>query len=146
MNKMNRLINELLETQCYIIDLLPEQVPADSKGQFFKVEGYFLKEFEQYGLCGRYIRMILKLMCYFPVSIYWKKWAEQPAPEKVARIVHKIMKNQSGTLYVLFPVENALLVFDSGLHMSVYNPSVELKRLLGSTAASEGLFFRKSGS
>ena len=49
MNKMNRLINELLETQCYIIDLLPEQVPADSKGQFFKVEGYFLKEFEQYG-------------------------------------------------------------------------------------------------
>ena len=37
------LIDELLQMPYWIIDILPEQVPEDSPGQYFSVEKYFLE-------------------------------------------------------------------------------------------------------
>ena len=37
-------IDDLLQTPYWIIDILPMQVPADSPGQFFAVERYYLAE------------------------------------------------------------------------------------------------------
>ena len=39
---MKRTIDELLQIQYWIIDILPEQVPEDSTGQYFSVEKYYL--------------------------------------------------------------------------------------------------------
>ena len=71
-------VDKLLEMPCYIIDFLPRQVPEDCEGQFFEVERYFLNNFERHGLRDRVIRILLKLMCYYPVSAYWGEWAPSP--------------------------------------------------------------------
>ena len=36
-------IEEYLNKPYWVIDILPKQVPADSKGQYFKIEKYFLE-------------------------------------------------------------------------------------------------------
>ena len=41
---MKKTIEELLETEYWIIDILPGQVPECSPGQFFEVEKYYLSK------------------------------------------------------------------------------------------------------
>ena len=41
---MQKTIDDLLQLPYWIIDILPEQVPKDSPGQYFAVEKYFLEE------------------------------------------------------------------------------------------------------
>lgn len=138
-------IDRLLEAPCYIMDFLPKQVPADSHGQFFKVENYLLNNYEQFGLSNRFTRVILKLMCYYHISIRWGEEIDQPAPEKITEIVNEIMHSHSGTLDVLFPENDALLVFEwDCMNLSVYNPDDEMQALMHDIAASEGLFWREA--
>ena len=140
-----QIVDRLLETPCYIIDFLPQQVPKDCGGQYFKVENYFLNHYDRYGLKGRLISIILRIMCYYPVSVYWGEWIEQPTPEEVAEIIDKIMRNQSGWMNMLFPDVDALLQFEwDCMHLSIYNPDDEMRELLEQIAWSEGMFFRKA--
>ncbi len=140
------IVDKLLETPCYIIDFLPRQVPKDCGGQFFKVEDYLLDHSERYGLRDRFIRIILKIMCYYPVSVHWSEWIERPNPEQVAEIIDTIMKNHSGDMNVLFTSKDVLLQFGGDcLNMSIYNPDEEMKVLFEQIATSEGMFWRKSG-
>ena len=53
-------IEELLEKPYWIIDILPEQVPADSAGQYFAVEEYFRRQPETK---QKKINVILKINC-----------------------------------------------------------------------------------
>ena len=139
------VVDKLLEKPCYILDFLPRQVPKDCGGQFFKVETYLLNHYERYGLRDRFIRVILKLMCYYRVSMHWGNWIDQPTPEQVAEIMDKIMHNHSGWMDMLFPEQDALLQFEwDCMHLSVYNPDEDLCALLEQIAWSEGLFFRPS--
>ncbi len=113
--------------------------------QFFKVENYLLNNYERYGLRDKYIRIILKLMCYYRVSVHWGDCIEQPAPEQVADIIDKIMCNHSGWMDMLFPDKNALLQFEwDCMNLSFYNPDEEMRELLEQIARSEGMFFRKA--
>lgn len=138
-------INRLLEKPCYIIDLLPRQVPKDCGVQFFKVETYLLNNYERYGLRDKYIRIILKLMCYYRVSVHWGEWIEQPTPEQVAEIIDKIMDNHSAGFNMLFPDKDALIQFEwDCMNLSIYNPDEEMRELLEQIAWSEGMFFRQA--
>lgn len=140
-------INRLLELPCYIMDFLPKQVPACSHGQFFKIENYLLNNYEQFGLSNRFIRVILKLMCYYHVSIRWGGEIDQPSPEKITEIINEIMYNHSGTLNVLFPENDALLVFEwDCMNLSIYNPDDEMQALMRDIAISEGLFWREAAN
>ena len=38
------IVDELLETPCWIIDILPERVERGSQGQYFSIEKYYLEE------------------------------------------------------------------------------------------------------
>ena len=87
-----QIVDRLLETPCYIIDFLPQQVPKDCGGQFFAVEDYLLKYRGRYGLRDRFVCIILKAMCYYPVSVHWGEWIEQPALEQVAEGMNVAMK------------------------------------------------------
>ena len=139
-----QIVDRLLETQCYIIDFLPQQVIKDCGGQFFKVENYFLNHYDLYGLRDRFIRTILKAMCYYPVSVYWGEWIEQPSPEQVAEIIDTIMENHSGDMNMLFTSKDALLQFGwDCLNISIYNPDEEMCMLFEKIATSEGMFWRK---
>lgn len=143
-NDNNSVLNDLLEKPYYVIDFLPRQVPRDGDGQFFRIENYLLNNYERYGLRDRFIRTILKLMCYYRVTVHWGEWLEQPAPEQIAEIVDTIMENHSGYMNMLFPDKNALLVLEwDCLNLTLYNPDAELIALAEQAAQSEGLFCRK---
>ena len=138
------IVDKLLEKPCYIIDFLPQQVTKDSRGQFFEVEDYLLKNFERYGLKDRIIRIMLKMMCYYSVSIN-NEHIEQPSPDDIAEIIEAVVRNHLGCVYVLFDSKNALLQFDGDcLHMSVYNPDEEMCEIFEKIAISEGMFWRKA--
>jgi len=141
MHKYDILVEELLKQDCWVMDYLPRQVPADSPGQYFKVETYLLNHYEEYGLRARFTAVILKLMCYHRVSVHWGEWIENPHPELVADAIKTILENHSGWLNILLPEVNALLVFEwDCLHLTLYNPSPELLDLVRQMAPSEGLF------
>ena len=143
-NEMER-INALLEKPCFIMDYLPEQAKADNGGQFFDVEYYLLNSDKHIGLKDRFVAVILKLMCYYHVSILWNGWVDLPSPKMIEEAVCEIMGNHSGTLNVLFVDEDALLVFDwDCLNLSVYNPSEKAQSIMERIAFSEGLFWRKN--
>lgn len=138
-------IDELLGKTCYIIDFLPQTVSKASKGQFFEVEYFLLNSDKHYGIRDKFVNIILKLMCYFHVSVLWGGLIDYPKPEVIEQAVTEIMDNHSGTLNVLFPEENALLVFDwDCLNLSVFNPTESMRSLMEKIALSEGLFWRES--
>ena len=140
-----QIVDRLLETPCYIIDFIPQQVPKNCGGQYFKVENYFLNHSDRYGVRDRFIRTILKAMCYYPISVYWDEWIEQPSPEQVAEIIDTIMENHSGDMNMLFTSKGALLQFGwDCLNISIYNPDEEMCVLFEQLATSEGMFWRKA--
>lgn len=139
-----QIVDRLLEKPCYIVDFLPQQVPQGCGGQFFKVENYFLNEYECYGIRDKFIRIILKTMCYYPVSVYCGKWIVQPKPEQVVKIINTIMENHSGDMNVVFTSKDVLLQFGwDCLNLSVYNPDEEMRILFEKIAMSEGMFWRE---
>ena len=65
--------------------------------------------------------------------------------ERPASAVKELIQNHSGTLYMLLPEDDALLVLDwDSLYISVYNAQKPLRRLLKSIAQSENLAWRRS--
>ena len=58
------LIERLLEKPYCLIDILPHQVPADAKGQYFSIEQYFLQPEERMRLAKKFARLMLRLNCY----------------------------------------------------------------------------------
>ena len=137
-------IDELLEKPCYIIDFLPKQVPEQAPDQFYEVENYLLNEYERYGLKDKYIKIILKVMCYYKITVQWDGWIENPSPEKIADIIDTIMKNHSGWVDIVLPDKDVLMQFEwDCLNMSVYNPDDEMCKLFEQIAFSEGMFWRK---
>ena len=57
------MIEELLQSPYWVIDFLPRQVPADSVGQFFAVERFFLQETRQTALRRSFADILLKVNC-----------------------------------------------------------------------------------
>lgn len=140
-----QMIDRLLETSCYIIDFLPQQVSESCGEHFFKIENYFLNEYERYGIREKFIRILLKVMCYYPVSVYCGKWIDQPEPEQVVEIIDTIMENHSGDMNMVFTSKDALLQFGwDCLNISIYNPDEEMRILFEKIATSEGMFWRKA--
>ena len=66
---MKKTIDELLQTEYWIIDILPVQVPKDSPGQYFAVERYFLRRPHIRAIKQKHINVILKLNCYRDFSL-----------------------------------------------------------------------------
>lgn len=145
MDNYTEIADRLLTKDCYIVDFLPKTVSKNSSGQFFDVEYYLLNS---PGCCiikDKFVRVILKLMCYYHIMILWKEWIDKPGPELIEKAVTEITANRSGTLNCLFPDENMLLIFDwDCLNLSVYNPPEKAQHLFDRIAFSEGLFWRKS--
>lgn len=136
-------IEALLKKQCYIIDILPKKVPADSKGSFFDVEAYFSDHNRQYAFQNKFTAIILKLMCYYPIAVFSYdnyRLIRYPSPQTVVDLI----AHTKNTLGILFG-ENTLFLFEKdGLNISVYNPNHDMQELITSLAQAEGLFWWKS--
>ena len=76
------LTENLLEQSCWVIDILPQQVPAESPARYFAVEQFLMTVPQLKELYARFARLLLKLNCYYDLVLGMEeKWAEEPLPE-----------------------------------------------------------------
>ncbi len=138
-------IEDYFEQPCWVIDPLPRQVPADSRGKYFAVEQYLLRGPHREALAHRVVRFLLKLYCYQPLRLFWpdtEQTLEAPSPEELAdRVFTCLTGRRPAALLVLLPEAEALLTMDEDdLNLTLYHPSAELLELIRPLAMSEGLF------
>ena len=125
-------IDELLQKPYWIIDILPEQVPADSSGQYFAVEKYFLGKEQLDRIKQKHIDLVLKLNCYMRISINEEEEGN-PSPERIA----KEMK----TRYLNIMLNESMLLSEpDDTHMTLFDPDNETLELIRKLAEGEGLY------
>ena len=138
----SKRIDELLAQDHIVVDSLPVQVPADSKGRFFAVEQYYLSEPQITQLHRRFLNVILKLYCYFPVTVIdadSDTEINSPDPEKLEKWIVDAPRD----ILIYIEGENSLITLSKDdIYMTVYAPSDCVLKLTEKIAASEGLFVR----
>ena len=122
----------MLQRPYWVIDILPEQVRADSPGQFFEIEKYFLEEGRLAEIKQKHINLVLKLNCYRSIGIYGEEDAN-PSPEYIAEAM------RSEYLYLMLD-DSIILSEPDDLHMTVFDPEEDLLKLISILAAGEGLY------
>jgi len=136
------MMGNLLEGPCWIVDILPEQVPADADGQYFAVERYFRQPERIIPLRRRYAEILLRLNCYFDMSVSFDtcgSWETNPDPESFADRVANLSGNDF--LRAVFAEQNAMIDYDhNDTYMTVYDPQSALLEKIRAFAAAEGLF------
>ena len=124
----------------WIIDILPEQVPADSPGRYFTVEKYFLAHLDE--LSRKFARVLIKLNCYraLQLSTDNEQWTDAFSPEDLDTFFQDSVDTHSPLFIRILP-SDALLTFTGDDHyLTLYAPDDSLLSLLRPLAASEGLF------
>ncbi|MBO4677073.1 MAG: hypothetical protein J5633_05975 [Oscillospiraceae bacterium] len=129
---MNKTIDELLRASYRIIDILPEQVPKDSPGQYFAVEKYYLDPLRLAAVKQKHIDLVLKLNCYRDLSLE-EDGPLNPPPEQIAEEMRR------GSLSIL--LEDSMIVSQPDeTWLTVYAPDEKLLELLRVLAIGEGLY------
>ena len=135
-------IEEYLNKPYWVIDILPKQVPADSRGQYFKIEEYFLEHPQIDHIYRKFIHILLKLNCYedIDVSHDGDEWITNPDPHELEAALLGSMADKQMLYIILKPADVLITVSDDDTYMTVYNPTEEVLEIIGSLAGSEGLF------
>lgn len=134
-------VDDYLEKPYWLIDILPKQVPANSRGQYFKIERYWLQQPQFGSICHQFASLLMKLNCYYEVSVADADGSasDSPQPECLEK-----MLASGDAVYIVMDSENAMIGFNGDDHyMTLYNPSKELLELVSLLASSEGLFVWK---
>ena len=139
-------IDELMAKPYWIIDLLPKQVPANSAGQYFKVERFFLKNIET--LVRKYCNIILKMNCFCDISLSYNgdEWVTNPDPETMESWIGACLNDKpiEQTLFIRISSDSTLIMLERDCtNMTIFNPTEELLGMLRMLASSEGLFVWK---
>ena len=103
MKKMQDIIDELIEKEYWVLDILPEQVPAESPGQYFAIEEYYLKPPNIDRIYEKFADILLKLNCYFDFSVIFgdDERIKNPEPELLGEMVKNCLPDKdSGGKYV----------------------------------------------
>ena len=137
------MIETLLEKPCWIMDIMPEQVPPDAKGQYFSVEKYYRVPERLEKLHRKYAEILLRLNAYYDMAVSYdacEHWMLNPDPEE-------FVKNYSpagiGFYRVLFPSTGTMADLDAqDTWITIYNAEPLLDKLQ-KLAAAEGLFVWK---
>lgn len=150
------LFHNLIDKPVYLIDTLPRQVPPDRSGAYAVFEAYW-REREGRRFCGKVIRLLLKLSCYYDFALFscrygveteppgmTEEWEENPSPETLVRIVETCaLGTPKGYWNLALNGKESMLTLDGeDPYLTVYGPDARLRELLCDLAASEGLFFR----
>ena len=142
--KKDILMEWLLDQDYYVIDSLPRQVKKEDGFFFFEVEEYLFSEKEIKHLSEKFVRIVLKALCYFEFSIRTDKWIETSTPFELADIISKVVFEQKGCVHILLSEEKVLIEINGGdLFITVINCNDRAEDILKVLATSEGLFWRK---
>lgn len=131
-------IEKFLDKPYWVIDILPQQVPADGQGQYFKIEEYWLKDPQFSAICNKFSNLLIKLNCYYDISIYRtaEEWADNPSPETIVECL-----SAKKAIFVVLHSEDAMIGITGDDHyMTLYNPNERLLEFVKSLANSVGLF------
>ncbi len=124
-------LDELLEMPCWILDILPKQVPPESPGQYFAVERYY-RTHRREEIAQKKINLLLRLNCYLDLCLGEDR-KQNPPPEQLAEAV----RTQNALIFV----SDALITSDpEDTSMTVYHPEEDLLALLRDLARGEGLY------
>ena len=117
-------------------------MPADGKGQYFKIEKYYLEHPQIDIIHRKFINILLKLNCYedFDVSHDGDEWMANPAPHELEAALLGSMADKQMFYIILKSADVLITVSGDDTYMTVYNPTEEVLELIGSLADSEGLF------
>ena len=136
------LIEERLAGPYWVVDILPEQVPAGASGQYPSAAQYFLRPNRVRALRRRLAEILLRLNCYedMDVSFDWgENWERNPDPESFAARVEALSAPEY--LRAMFPETEVMIDLDcDDTYMTVYDPGSRLLDRLRSLAGAEGLF------
>ena len=135
-------IEEYLNKPYWVIDILPKQVPADGRGQYFRIEKFFLEHPQIDHIYKKFTNVLLKLNCYedIDVSHDGDEWITNPAPHELEAALLKCMADRQ-TFYIILKSADVLITISADdTYMTVYNPTEEVLEFIGSLASSEGLF------
>ena len=135
-------IEQLLEKEYIVVDFLPQQVPAESNGQFFAVENLFLEGTRASELRRKFSDIILKLYCYYGIEIFNISTGETLTNPKPELLDEWIISNKYEL--EIFIEESIVMITTDDTHITLYNPSDNLTEMIRNLAKSEGLFVRKS--
>ena len=135
-------IEEDLERPYWVIDILPKQVPADGKGQYFRIEKYFLEHPQIDNIYRKFTNILLKLNCYEDIGVSYDgdEWITNPAPQELEAALLKCMADKQMFYIILKSADVLITVSSDDTYMTVYNPTEEVLELIGSLAGAEGLF------
>ena len=134
------MIEALLNKPYWVIDILPEQVPEDSAGQYFAIEQYYLQQPGITDIHHRFTDILLKLNCYSDYLVCFPKQEQQirnPEPEKLVSWINEEQKD----LCIVLAGEDVLITLNhDDTYMTVYNPSEALINRIKALATAHGLF------
>ena len=138
-------IEEYLDKPYWVIDILPKQVPADGRGQYFRIEKFFLEHPQINNIYRKFTNILLKLNCYEDIGVSYdgEDWITNPAPHELEAALLKYMADKQMLYIVLKSADVLITVSGDDTYMTVYNPTEEVLELLGSLAGSEGLVMWK---
>ena len=141
-DRLDELMGNLLEGPYWIVDILPDQVPADAGGQYFAVERYYLEPGRIRVLYRKFAEILLRLNCYCDMSVSFddcKTWEQNPDPELFAARLSGLSGNHF--LRAVFESQCAMIDIEPGdTCMTVYDPDSNLFGKLRALADAEGLF------
>ena len=135
-------IEEYLNKPYWVIDILPKQVPADGKGQYFRIEKFFLEHPQIDNIYRKFTNILLKLNCYEDIGVSYdgEDWITNPAPHELEAALLKCLADKQMFYIILKSADVLITVSGDDTYMTVYNPTEEVLELIGSSAGSEGLF------
>ncbi len=138
-------IEEYLEQPYWVIDILPKQVPVHSRGQYFRIEGYYRAHPQIDAIYRKFANILLKLNCYedLDVSTNGEEWVTNPAPEDMEAMVSKTLSDKTMCYIVLKSAEVMVTLSGDDTYMTVYHPSEEILQLISSLVVSENLYLWK---
>ena len=141
MKTISKNVEELLEKPYRVIDILPEQVPAETPGRYFAVERYYLEPARYADIRKRFADIVIKLYCYYDLSVLLGDADEplvDPEPEQLADWIESAKQH----MCILIGNDSLLMISTDDLYMTLFNADESLTARIELLAKANGLFVR----
>ena len=121
-------IDSLLQKAYWVVDILPKQVPSGSKGQYFKVEQFFLSHLQMESLYQKFAIIIIKLNCYDDISVCPadNEWIKNPNPSAIIQWLKDCPIEKKDIFVILESSETMITINSENKHGrdAVHNYSI----------------------
>ena len=141
MKTIRKKVEELLEKPYRVIDILPEQVPAETPGRYFAVERYYLEPARFTDIRKRFADIVIKLYCYYDLIVLLGDADEplvDPEPEQLADWIESAKQH----VCILIGNDSLLMISTDDLYMTLFNADESLTARIELLAKAKGLFVR----